>query len=197
MDMIRELLDIGLDQIGTKEDPAGSNRVKYNTWFYGSAVSGSNYPWCMVFAQWLYYMAHFKLPVQTASCSEMMRAAKKDGSWKESGYQKGDLVLYDWTESESKKDPSHCGVIYNVHENNKTIQAIEGNTSLRNQSNGGEVMLRTRRFGQIRGVVRPKVDEEWLQKRAYEILKLGQKEASSIPTPELPKEAIAQIARNI
>lgn len=45
-------------EIGVKEKPAGSNKVKYNTWFYGREVRGSKYPWCMVFVCWLY--AHIR-----------------------------------------------------------------------------------------------------------------------------------------
>ena len=41
-------------QLGTKENPSGSNKVKYNTWFYGSEVSGSAYPWCAAFISWLF-----------------------------------------------------------------------------------------------------------------------------------------------
>ena len=48
----KELLRIATAEIGTKENPAGSNKVKYNTWYYGREVSGKAYPWCMVFVQW-------------------------------------------------------------------------------------------------------------------------------------------------
>lgn len=42
-------------QVGTKESPAGSNKVKYNTWYYGKEVSGSAYPWCAAFITWLFW----------------------------------------------------------------------------------------------------------------------------------------------
>lgn len=48
------LVSIAKSQIGVKESPAGSNKVKYNTWYYGSAVSGSDYPWCCVFVEWCF-----------------------------------------------------------------------------------------------------------------------------------------------
>lgn len=41
-------------EVGVKESPAGSNKVKYNTWYYGKAVSGSAYPWCAVFVSWVF-----------------------------------------------------------------------------------------------------------------------------------------------
>lgn len=43
-----------LAEVGVKESPKNSNNVKYNTWFYGRTVSGSKYPWCMVFVSWLF-----------------------------------------------------------------------------------------------------------------------------------------------
>lgn len=49
-----ELLRIASAQVGVKESPANSNNVKYNTWYYGHAVSGSAYPWCAVFVCWCF-----------------------------------------------------------------------------------------------------------------------------------------------
>ena len=49
-----KLLEIARAELGTKESPANSNRVKYNAWYYGREVSGAAYPWCMVFVQWCF-----------------------------------------------------------------------------------------------------------------------------------------------
>jgi hypothetical protein len=58
-----------------KEHPAGSNKVKYNTWYYGREVSGSAYPWCVVFVAWCFNTAgHFDLFMggrKTASCTAL------------------------------------------------------------------------------------------------------------------------------
>lgn len=51
-----------LSQVGIKESPSGSNRVKYNTWFYGREVKGSAYPWCMTYVQWCF--AHVQEPAK-------------------------------------------------------------------------------------------------------------------------------------
>lgn len=51
-----------LAEVGVKESPKNSNRVKYNTWFYGKEVKGSAYPWCMVFVCWCF--AHVKTPAK-------------------------------------------------------------------------------------------------------------------------------------
>lgn len=41
-------------ELGAKESPANSNNVRYNTWYYGHAVSGATaYPWCCVFVVWV------------------------------------------------------------------------------------------------------------------------------------------------
>lgn len=48
------LVEIAMSQVGVKENPSGSNKVKYNTWYYGREVSGSAYPWCCVFVEWCF-----------------------------------------------------------------------------------------------------------------------------------------------
>ena len=49
-----KLLRIAQAELGVTEYPSGSNKVKYNTWFYGRAVSGDAYPWCAVFVCWCF-----------------------------------------------------------------------------------------------------------------------------------------------
>ncbi len=48
------LVEIEKSQIGITEYPSGSNRVKYNSWYYGKSVSGTDYPWCCVFQVWCF-----------------------------------------------------------------------------------------------------------------------------------------------
>ena len=50
----QKALAIAAAEVGVKESPAGSNNVKYNTWYYGRTVSGSAYPWCCAFAAWVF-----------------------------------------------------------------------------------------------------------------------------------------------
>jgi len=50
----KKLLNIAQGQVGITEWPANSNKVKYNTWYYGKEVSGSAYPWCAVFVCWCF-----------------------------------------------------------------------------------------------------------------------------------------------
>ena len=147
---VKDLIAVARTQIGTKESPAGSNKVKYNTWYYGREVSGASYPWCMVFVQWCCAQVGVELPTRTASCTALMNAAKKAGMWVTSDYQPGDIAIYDWG---GDKVPDHCGIITQTLPNG--YLAIEGNTAAGNDSNGGEVMERTRPAKSILGAVRP------------------------------------------
>lgn len=149
-----QLLNIARAELGTKESPAGSNRVKYNTAYYGREVSGPSYPWCVVFAWWCCDQAGVELPIRTASCSALKAAAQSAGMWVTGNYRPGDIVIYDWGKDGK---PDHCGIIETV--GGSSVVAIEGNTAIGNDSNGGEVMRRTRTLTQMIGAVRPKYEE--------------------------------------
>ena len=155
MATVSELLDIARRQIGVKECPPKSNNVRYNTWYYGREVSGRAYPWCVVFVQWVFAQAEVKLPVRTASCGSLMRAAQSAGCWVTKGYQPGDVVIYDFPGG-AKTD--HCGIVESV--DGTYISAIEGNTSSASDADGGAVERRARKFAQIVGAVRPTYDKE-------------------------------------
>ena len=155
MATVSELLELARRQIGVKECPPNSNNVRYNTWYYGREVSGAAYPWCMVFVQWVFAQAGVKLPVRTASCGALMRAAKAAGCWVTKGYQPGDVVIYDFPGGAAT---DHCGIVESV--DGTYISAIEGNTSSASDADGGAVERRARKFSQIVGAVRPSYDKE-------------------------------------
>ena len=155
MATVSELLELARRQIGVKECPPNSNNVRYNTWYYGREVSGAAYPWCMVFVQWVFDQAGVKLPIRTASCGALMRAAKAAGCWVTKGYQPGDVVIYDFPGGAAT---DHCGIVESV--DGTYISAIEGNTSSNNDADGGAVERRARKFSQIVGAVRPTYDKE-------------------------------------
>ena len=155
MATVSELLDIARRQIGVKESPPSSNNVRYNTWYYGREVSGNAYPWCAVFAAWVFDQARVKLPIRTASCGALMRAAQSAGQWVTGDYRPGDVVIYDFPGG-AKTD--HCGIVESV--DGTYISAIEGNTSSTNNADGGAVERRARKFAQIVGAVRPSYDKE-------------------------------------
>ena len=155
MATVSELLEIARRQIGVKESPPSSNNVRYNTWYYGREVSGSAYPWCAVFAAWVFDQAKVKLPIRTASCGSLMRAAQSAGCWVTGDYRPGDVVIYDFPGG-AKTD--HCGIVESV--DGTYISAIEGNTSSASDADGGAVERRARKFSQIVGAVRPSYDKE-------------------------------------
>lgn len=150
-----DLLQIAAGELGVTENPPKSNKVKYNTWYYGKEVSGSSYPWCMVFVQWVFNQAKVALPVKTASCGALMRAAQQQGSWITSGYQPGDVVVYDFPGGAST---DHCGIVEKVESTG--VVSLEGNTGSGDDADGGQVQRRTRPNKYIVGAFRPDFEEE-------------------------------------
>lgn len=163
MAAVRELLDIARAQLGTRESPAGSNTVKYNTAYYGRPVYdglwGTTFPWCVVFCWWCFREAGasslFYGGGKTASCTELRDWAKRSGRWVTGDYRPGDVVIYDWHDDGR---PDHCGIVETA--GGSSVVAIEGNTGIGNDSNGGEVMRRTRALGDIQGAYRPAYEED-------------------------------------
>ena len=150
-----QVIAMAKSQIGVKESPAGSNNVKYNTDYYGKAVSGPAYPWCVVFIWWVFQQvckALFYNGGKTASCGALMRYAKDNKQWVTSKYQPGDIVLFSWTGNELS--PDHAGIVERVGDG--VLYTIEGNTSLTNNDNGGCVMQRVRDLNVVCGAYRPK-----------------------------------------
>lgn len=150
MATVKQLLNIARAELGTKESPAGSNRVKYASWY---GLPGQ--PWCVMFIMWVFAQAGVALPTRTASCTLLMRAAQAAECWVTAEYQPGDVVIYDWG---SDDIPDHCGIVESV--SGSAVTAIEGNTAVGNDSDGGEVMRRERKAVQILGAVRPLYEEE-------------------------------------
>ena len=146
-----EILAVARKEIGVKESPAGSNQTKYGAWY---SLDGQ--PWCMMFIQWVFSQAGAALPVKTASCSALMSYAQAHGQWVTSGYRAGDIVILDIPGNKVKTD--HCGIV--VTPLTTGVRTIEGNTGVGNDSNGGEVMERTRPANWIVGAYRPPYDEE-------------------------------------
>lgn len=145
------ILAVARKEIGVKESPAGSNRTKYGAWY---GLDGQ--PWCMMFIQWVFAQAGAALPVKTASCSALMSYAQAHGQWVTSGYRAGDIVIIDIPGNKVKTD--HCGIV--VTPLTTGVRTIEGNTGVGNDSNGGEVMERTRPANWIVGAYRPHYEEE-------------------------------------
>lgn len=67
---LNRLLAIANGEVGISEYPPNSNNVKYNTWFYGHAVSGANYPWCAVFISYVFNLLEGGSQVATKPTNE-------------------------------------------------------------------------------------------------------------------------------
>lgn len=146
------VLQIATWQIGMAEVPSGSNRVKYNTEYYGKVVSGPAYPWCMVFVWWVFREAGFNL-FKTASCTAFVTQYKTKAPKQviNSDYKPGDIVFFDFSGKRFKTE--HVGIVDKVV--GDTVFTIEGNTGTGNDANGGAVMYRSRSVGLITCAVRP------------------------------------------
>lgn len=135
------ILEVAKGEIGVKELPPNSNKTKY-----GKAYGMNGVAWCAIFVWWVFNKAGLSdlLPIKTASCFALMTAAKTAGQWVTSGYKKGDVVIYTF---------SHTGIVESA--SGSKITAIEGNTGIGNDANGGQVMRRTRNLSVVRGAFRP------------------------------------------
>ncbi len=167
---LSKVIEIARGELGTTEEPV--NRVKYNDAYYGKAVSGSAYPWCVVFLWWVFQEAQERMAFfgggRTASCSMLLRWYREQGlTVPVSEVQVGDIVLLNFN---GKGTPDHCGIVvdYSIRVNPKTgapdfVVTIEGNTTPGregSQDNGGSVALKNRDFWNIVGVCRPQYKEE-------------------------------------
>lgn len=131
MTQINTVVNMAASQIGTAEDPKGSNNIKYNTDYYGRVVSGSAYPWCMAFVWWVFNQAGlsrlFYGGRKTASCTTLMNWAKSNGYIVTSGYQAGDVFFYDW--DGASYDAEHTGIYTGLKDSSGRYLVIEGNTN--------------------------------------------------------------------
>lgn len=147
-----KLVSIAVSQIGVTEDPKGSNNVPYNTAYYGREVSGSAYPWCMVFVWWCFKEAglqsFFYDGKKTASCTTIMRWAKQTGQFVTSNFRRGDVLLFQFDADEYA---DHTGILEEVKDGKLIV--IEGNTN-------DEVRRVTRTVSQLHGAWRPRFEEQ-------------------------------------
>jgi hypothetical protein len=148
-------LDLAIKQIGVKESPSGSNNNKYGNWYGMNGV-----PWCAIFVTWCYETNNAK-PSPSFLAGQRYSYVPylvSDARGKLYGLQTtsdpipGDCVCYDW---EGNGEYDHIGIFERWTKGTSEFSAIEGNTSTSNNSNGGQVMRRTRtRGGQATTFVR-------------------------------------------
>lgn len=158
---IDKLIETAERFIGIKESPPNSNNVVFNTDYYGKPVSGPDVPWCMSFIWDLFRLCDlselFYGGRKTASCAALLYYAKANKQFVQpKDLQRGDIVLYRFGRTGAAAD--HTGLVTAVTTGN--ISAIEGNTSIGSDSDGGEVMRRLRGLDNVVGGYRPKYKED-------------------------------------
>jgi hypothetical protein len=133
-----------IQQIGYKESPSGTNGNMFGSWY------GMNYePWCAMFVTWCFETSggspSFEKGSRYSYCPYVVSDAKagRNGLSLATDVKPGDLVVYDWARDGV---PDHIG-IFEEWTGGRIFNAIEGNTSIDNNSNGGEVMRRSRDAG--------------------------------------------------
>lgn len=202
MPTANHLIETARKYIGETEYPPNSNKVIFNTNFYGREVSGPSYPWCAVFVYEMCKEANVHLPIKTASCTALMNAAKQADMWVVSNFKPGDIVIFDF--SGQQKTAKHVGIVEEVLPD-YGVQSIEGNTSSNDsgsQDNGGMVCRKTRRNKYIIGAVRPAYDPETIEQedvskmtiaefvekltdeQAYTLLTKAQRHAGTLAEPK-------------
>ena len=147
-------------QLGIKESPPGTNKVKFTRWY---GVTG---PWCAMFVSFCYVTAGSKLAFvkgKRFAYTPYMVQDARDRDWTlrvvgKDEVKQGDVVMYDWGGGGTGKSPyltDHTGLFEKWTNKSKGMfSAIEGNTAIGNDSNGGAVMRRNRTVSQVSAFIR-------------------------------------------
>ena len=147
-----QALAIGKQYVGVKENPPGSNRVMFSDWY---GIVG---PWCAMFVSYCFVKANSKAFVRGqrwSYCPFLLDDARHNRygvtAISEDQARAGDIVLYSW-----KHDgvANHVGIIVTPPNGGISFIALEGNTGIGDDSNGGEVMIRQRHTDDVIGYVR-------------------------------------------
>ena len=134
-------------EVGTAEDPPGSNRTKYAA----EAHHANGWPWCATFLVAIANRVKLTLPSVSAYTPTMANGFKAAGRFV-STPEAGDFVFYDFPDASNRIQ--HVGVVAQVRADGK-LETIEGNTSYANDTNGGCVMRRVRSQASVVGFGRP------------------------------------------
>jgi hypothetical protein len=139
--------------LGTKESPAASNKNPFGKWFGVDGVA-----WCNIFVSYCFAIgakyvicAGFKgAGVYPNGCTYVPTTEgwlRATGMWRGvTNPMPGDIAIYNWDGGV----PDHIGIVEQDLGGGK-FNAIEGNTAVGNDSNGGEVMRRLRYVSQVNG----------------------------------------------
>ena len=151
-----QLINNALGEVGTMENPAGSNRIKYNDWYYEGRRKAryerntTPYAWCGTFVAYCYHFSGIILHKDLHECIGYVPAAQ---NWLRANNKStatpkaGDIVIFDW-QNDGHED--HIGIFKEMQ--GEYAICIEGNTSDGgSQSNGGTVLEKKRNLNLIEG----------------------------------------------
>lgn len=138
--------------IGVHEQPAGSNHGPHiDGWCYRANGIKGGYPWCAAFMYSMFGDAGIDLHtagLEQPSFVESWVKLGRDRGWVNARPFRGDVVCFDWG-ADGLRD--HIGIVERVLAVRWRrgrfvgwVRSIEGNTSARSDSNGGEVQRRWR-----------------------------------------------------
>jgi CHAP domain-containing protein len=144
----RKALAEALRHVGVRESPPGSNRTTFGRWYGVDGV-----PWCAIFASYCFDVGAGVVLCRgwhgagvgprgvayVPTLSAWLRATNRVVCEPEPG----DLVVFDWDGGL----PDHVGIV--VRPTGRGIDTVEGNTAVGNDSDGGEVMRRSRPLGHV------------------------------------------------
>lgn len=159
MTEVNKIIEKALGEYGTRETPKGSNNVKYNTWYYGKPVSGSQYAWCSVFVLWCFNQAGLMHLTPFSKDNMHKKVAERAFNWLENGgevilnpeyIKTGDVVVYNF---------SHVGIATSNSDDRRLMfNSVEGNTDEAGSPTGGCVMSKSRNLKDVKGIYRPRYD---------------------------------------
>ena len=149
----RKALGTARRLVGTTEDPPGSNRTSFGRWFGVDGV-----PWCNIFVSFCFVngakytiCSGFKgAGVYAKGCTYVPTTEAwlhATGMWKgRTQPMPGDIAIYNWNGGVA----DHIGIVEEYLGGGR-FNAIEGNTAVGNDANGGEVMRRLRYMTDVNG----------------------------------------------
>jgi hypothetical protein len=137
-----------LRHVGVREVPPGSNRTMFGRWFGVDGV-----PWCAIFASYAFDVGAGVVlcrgwhgagvgPRGVAYVPTLAAWLKATGRVVDEPLP-GDLVVFNWDGGL----PDHVGIV--IRAETDAVATVEGNTAVGNDSDGGEVMRRTRSLADV------------------------------------------------
>lgn len=136
-------IEIAVGQIGTKEDPIGSNKGPQVDQYLKSVGLDGGYSWCMAFVYWCFNeAAKTAAPIgatplyQTAGVLDAWIHRTKN---QEHTPQAGDIFIMDLGHGNG-----HTGIVEKINTDG-TLGTIEGNTNDNGSREGYEVIRRVRK----------------------------------------------------